>query len=114
MMTISTEQPGLNAQSIFSANTPEWSFWEAKNGLDIAFEDADRYAHGGPSMQQGDFSFVTSVNRAPMWIHKELFRQHLHHIDFSFAPFQFDDSKLCARAWLNGLQVDGTMPVSVH
>lgn len=38
-----------------------------KNGLDIAFEDADRYAHGGPSMQQGDFSFVTSVNRAPMW-----------------------------------------------
>jgi hypothetical protein len=31
--------------------------------------------------------------------------QHLHHIDFRFAPFQFDDYELCARAWLCGLQV---------
>ena len=63
------------------------------------------WAHGGASQSQGDFCFVTAVNRAPMWINKELYAQHLHHIDFRFAPFQFDDYELCARTWLSGLQV---------
>jgi hypothetical protein len=29
----------------------------------------------------------------------------LHHIDFRFAPFQFDDYELCIRAWLVGQKV---------
>lgn len=76
-----------------------------KDGLDIAFEDDRQWAHGGSRMSEGDFAFVTAVNRAPMWINRELFRQHLLHIDFRFAPFQFDDYELCARAWLLDLQV---------
>ncbi len=76
-----------------------------KDGLEIAFEDDRQWAHGGPSQAEGDFCYVTSVNRAPMWINKTLYEQHLHHIDFRFAPFQFDDYELCARTWLSGLQV---------
>ena len=76
-----------------------------KDGLDIAFEDDRLWAHGGPKQSEGDFCFVTSVNRAPMWINKTLYEQYLHHIDFRFAPFQFDDYELCARTWLSGLQV---------
>ena len=56
-------------------------------------------------MSQGDFCFVMSVNRAPMWINRELYQQHLHHIDYRFAPFQSDDYELCMRAWTLGLKV---------
>lgn len=84
---------------------PKMAILGGKGGLDIAFEDERQWAHGGPSQAKGDFAFVTSVNRAPMWINRELFIRHLHHIDFRFAPFQFDDYELCARTWLNGLQV---------
>jgi hypothetical protein len=52
-----------------------------------------------------DFSFVHIVNRAPMWLNKKLYDEKLKHIDFNFAPFQYDDAELCLRAWLNGLQV---------
>ena len=93
-----------NAVSLFQRH-PKMVILGGKDGLDIAFEEESGWAHGGRSMTKGDFTFVTSVNRAPMWIHRELFTQHLHHIDFRFAPFQFDDYELCARAWLNGLQV---------
>ena len=51
------------------------------------------------------FRFVAHVNRAPMWINKKLFLDRLAHIDFDFAPFQFDDVELCLRAWLKGCQV---------
>ena len=51
------------------------------------------------------FAFVHTINRAPMWINKLLFEEKLKHIDFNFAPFQYDDCELCLRAWLNGLQV---------
>ena len=51
------------------------------------------------------FRFVAHVNRAPMWINKKLFLDRLAHIDFDFAPFQFDDVELCVRAWLTGCQV---------
>ncbi len=84
---------------------PQMAILGGKGGLDIAFEDDRQWAHGGVSQTTGDFSFVTAVNRAPMWINRELFMQHLHHIDFRFAPFQFDDYELCARTWLCGLQV---------
>ena len=78
------------AVSLFEQH-PKMAILGGKGGLDIAFEDDKQWAHGGVSMAEGDFAFVTAVNRAPMWIHRELFRQHLHHIDFRFAPFQFDD-----------------------
>ena len=54
---------------------------------------------------EGDFCFVMSVNRAPMWVSRDLFLRHLHHIDYRFAPFQSDDYELCLRAWTLGLQV---------
>ena len=84
---------------------PKMAILGGLGGLDIAFEADKLWAHGGTSQTQGDFCFVTAVNRAPMWIHRELFMQHLHHINFRFAPFQFDDYELCARTWLSGLQV---------
>jgi hypothetical protein len=40
-----------------------------------------------------------------MWIRKDLYEQHLHHIDFRFAPFQYDDDEICLRSWQLGLQV---------
>ena len=52
-----------------------------------------------------DFCFVPHVNRAPMWLNRSLFLEKLKHIDFDFAPFQFDDVELCLRTWLNGCQV---------
>ena len=51
------------------------------------------------------FCFAPSVNRAPMWINKALFDAKLRHIDFRFAPFQYDDDELCLRAWLEGCTV---------
>ncbi len=84
---------------------PKMAILGGKGGVSLAFEDDRKWAHGGPSQQKGDFSFVTAVNRAPMWINKALFNEYLHHIDFRFAPFQFDDYEICARAWLSGLQV---------
>ena len=56
-------------------------------------------------MSREDFCFVMSVNRAPMWINHDLYKQHLRHIDYSFAPFQSDDYELCLRAWTLGLKV---------
>lgn len=84
---------------------PKMAILGGKGGLDIAFEHDRKYAHGGNHMEKGAFAFVTAVNRAPMWISRELYMQHLHHIDFRYAPFQFDDYEICARAWLSGLQV---------
>lgn len=84
---------------------PKMAVLGGLGGLDIAFEHDRQWAHGGRSMATGDFAFVTAVNRAPMWINRKLFMQHLKHIDYRFAPFQFDDYELCARTWLSGLQV---------
>ena len=85
---------------------PQLAVLGGKDGLDIAFEHDKQIAHGGKKADgDKEFQFVVSVNRAPMWLNKELFCRHLRHIDFSFAPFQFDDYELCARAWLQGLQV---------
>lgn len=57
-----------------------------------------------------NFQFVQTINRAPMFIHRAMFLDHLKHIDFAYAPFQFDDVELCLRAWQEGLQV-GWYPV---
>lgn len=85
---------------------PQLAILGGKDGLDIDFKHDTQIAHGGQKASADkEFQFVVSVNRAPMWLNKELFCRHLHHIDFSFAPFQFDDYELCARAWMNDLQV---------
>ncbi len=84
---------------------PQMAILGGKDGMSIRFEHDRQWAHGGDHQEKGDFCFVTAVNRAPMWINKELFVRHLHHIDYSFAPFQFDDYELCARAWTLGLKV---------
>lgn len=84
---------------------PKMAILGGKDGLDIVFEEDKQCAHGGAPMAEGTFTFVTAVNRAPMWINRELFMQYLHHIDYRFAPFQFDDYELCVRTWLNGLKV---------
>ena len=92
------------AVSLFEQHT-KMAILGGKDGLNIVFENDKKIAHGGTKMNHGDFCFVEAVNRAPMWINRELFVNHLHHIDFSFAPFQFDDYELCIRTWLSGLQV---------
>lgn len=84
---------------------PKLALLGGKDGLGIAFEDERKWAHGGAFGHEGPFAFVPAVNRAPMWLHKELFVTHLQHINSAFIPFQFDDYELCARAWLSGLQV---------
>ncbi len=85
---------------------PQLAILGGKDGLDIDFKHDTQIAHGGQKASADkEFQFVVSVNRAPMWLNKELFCRHLHHIDFSFAPFQFDDYELCARAWMSDLQV---------
>ena len=76
-------------------------------GLRLEFDDAKQWGHGmrDDTLQSGTFRFVPSVNRAPMWIRRDLFEEHLHQIDPAFAPFQYDDDELCLRAWLCGLEV---------
>lgn len=76
-------------------------------GLRLEFDDARQWGHGmrDDTLQSGTFRFVPSVNRAPMWIRRDLFEGYLHQIDPAFAPFQYDDDELCLRAWLCGLEV---------
>lgn len=76
-------------------------------GLRLEFDDARQWGHGmrDDTLQSGTFRFVPSVNRAPMWIRRDLFEEHLHQIDPAFAPFQYDDDELCLRAWLCDLEV---------
>ena len=75
-------------------------------GFDFGVIGTDE-AHDIPYKEQlnKDFSFVHCVNRAPMWLNRHLFDEKLKHIDFDFAPFQYDDCELCLRAWINDLQV---------
>jgi glycosyltransferase involved in cell wall biosynthesis len=85
---------------------PELTILGGHEGLDFGIINTDK-AYDVPYKEKPntDFTFVHIVNRAPMWLRKNLFEKKLHHIDFNFAPFQFDDCELCLRAWLNGLQV---------
>jgi glycosyltransferase involved in cell wall biosynthesis len=57
------------------------------------------------SVASSGFSYVPYVDRAPMWIKRDLFLNLLKEIDISFAPFQWDDAELCLRAWVQGLHV---------
>lgn len=85
---------------------PKMVILGGKWGLHVQFDQASMSGCGKrQDMGDSKFQFVHAVNRAPMWINKPLYEQHLHHIDFRFAPFQYDDDELCLRSWLNGLQV---------
>ena len=85
---------------------PKMVILGGKCGLHVQFDQASMSGCGKrQDMGDSKFQFVHAVNRAPMWINKPLYEQHLHHIDFRFAPFQYDDDELCLRSWLNGLQV---------
>lgn len=81
---------GFNGQGLFVDDSQQWLYVDE-------YKDQNIY--------DKEFRFVHSVNRAPMLIHKPLFIEHLKHIEFSFAPFQCDDTELCLRAWLSGLKV---------
>src|SRR5579863_451951 len=50
------------------------------------------------------FTFVDTVNRAPIILRRATIQQ-LGGIDNTFAPYQCDDVDLCLRAWKAGLQV---------
>lgn len=91
------------AVSLFKSH-PGMVILGGKGGYDITF-DADGHTFQDADMTHGDFCFVAGVNRAPMWINRELYSEKLKNIDFDFAPFQYDDYELCFRAWLNGLTV---------
>lgn len=86
---------------------PRLAILGGNNGHDFAIDEARQFGMGVPYEHPSAtaFQFVHTVDRAPMWLNRALFDEHLGHIDFSFAPFQFDDCELCLRAWLNGLQV---------
>ena len=86
---------------------PQMAILGGKDGMDFTIDTQQKkfeilpYTDGSSA----DFRFVAHVDRAPMWINKALFMDKLKHIDFRFAPFQFDDIELCLRAWLNDYQV---------
>ena len=87
------------------AEHPDMVILGGKDGQTVVFDDKERRAHGGPVYHAGGVAFVPVVNRAPMWIDRQLYDRCLHHIDYSFAPFQYDDFELCLRAWTVGLKV---------
>lgn len=73
---------------------------------DIHFDDENKTTCGKDfTFPSGTFCYAPTVNRAPMWINRELFFAHLHNIEFSYAPFQMDDYEMCLRAWVLGLKV---------
>lgn len=85
---------------------PKMAILGGKWAIEVVFNDSDKSVrHISTDTGNDSFRFTAAVNRAPMWVNKELFEQHLHHIDYSLAPFQYDDDELCLRAWLTGLQV---------
>lgn len=102
---------------------PDMVFLGGMDGFDVEFLDGDgkehtleenlalplediRRAKAGKILSgDGRFRYVPAVNRAPMFVNRRLFMEHLHDIPFSYAPFQYDDYEVCLRAWLCGLKV---------
>lgn len=86
---------------------PDLAILGGKDGLDFLIDHEKQIGKDAPSdcLDKVDFEFVAHVDRAPMWINKSMFEDKLKHIDYAFAPFQYDDCELCLRAWLSGLRV---------
>lgn len=96
----------INEAISYFEKYPNMAILGGKDGIDfkVDFQKNDLYSITR-EMGKEKFKFVSSVDRAPMWIRKEQFDDILKHIDYNFAPFQFDDNELCLRAWLSNLQV---------
>lgn len=91
----------------FLQHTPGLVILGGQDGLNFLLDHEQQVGFDKPEkgLDEVKFEFVAHVNRAPMWINRSLFEEKLKHIDFSFAPFQYDDCELCLRAWLSGLKV---------
>lgn len=76
-----------------------------EENMTLPLEDVRRAVAGKILSGDGRFRFVPAVNRAPMFVNRKLFLEHLHDIPYSYAPFQYDDYEVCLRAWLCGLKV---------
>lgn len=92
---------------VYFKKYPRLAILGGNNGQDFTLDETQKFGLGVPyeNLPEAAFRFVHNVDRAPMWLNRPLFEDKLKHIDFTFAPFQFDDCELCLRAWLNGLQV---------
>lgn len=87
---------------------PDMVILGGRDGGDFHIDEKEKKAYGIEYADKNEgleFRFVHQVNRAPMWFRKDLFLEKLHHMDMEFAPFQFDDTEICLRAWLKGLSV---------
>ncbi len=88
---------------------PDMAILGGFNGQEFIIDEEKKWGYvteyTDRNIYENEFRFVHSVNRAPMLINKALYSQHLKCLEFSFAPFQCDDSELCFRAWLKGLKV---------
>lgn len=91
---------GLNLMEKY----PDMVILGGKDGRSPIFT-ATEYAGSSDAIINADFCFVPAIDRAPQWINKHLFIDHLLHIDQSFAPFQYDDFEICLRAWLSGCKI---------
>jgi hypothetical protein len=59
------------------------------------------------------FQFAQTVCWAPMFVHRQLFLDNIKNIDQSYAPFMWDYSEICLKAWLLGLKV-GWFPAKLN
>lgn len=87
---------------------PKMVILGGNGGHDFIIDEVKKQGVGVPYKNinsETNFRFVHHVDRAPMFIVRSLFLDKIFHIDFEFAPFQFDDCEMCLRAWLNDLQV---------
>ncbi len=86
---------------------PDMVILGGNGGHDFVLKEETKQGVGVPYSEKkgGEFRFVHHVDRAPMFINKDLFLDKIKHINYEFAPFQFDDCEMCLRAWLNGLKV---------
>ena len=76
-----------------------------RDGQDLIVNDDKKTLNNKVVTADTAFSYVATVNRAPMWLNKELYTEHLKSLDMSLIPFMYDDTELCIRAWLSNLQV---------
>ena len=78
--------------------------YEVKNGIGQR-KNSFKYRFIDGNTEKGDFKFTQVVVRAPMWVNRQLFIDHIKHIDQTFAPFQWDDAEVCLRAYSLGFKV---------
>jgi glycosyltransferase involved in cell wall biosynthesis len=96
---------GRNGSSItFSNHFKDENSHHFKSSEDAEY-DYQLLSGTSINVNNSEFKFVETINRAPMWIRRSFYLTKLGGINQNFAPFQFDDVELCLRAWTLGLQV---------